>query len=142
MLAACPCAQHALEAFSDALRLELLPAEISVSLIKPAYVQTEIGKSQKAALRAKADPSGLYSDFLQSEAARLEKVFRWAPGPEVTTEGILEAITSPTPKTRYLMGTVGALPCWYAARLKWLFRDRAWDLVLLYTDTVDDLLGV
>jgi hypothetical protein len=40
------------------------------------------------------------------------------------------------------MGTAGALPGWYVARLKWLLPDRAWDLVLLYADAIDTLLGV
>eukprot|EP01043_Picozoa_sp_COSAG02_P071722 COSAG02_NODE_13222_length_1424_cov_1.200000_1_plen_241_part_00 len=138
--------KHALEAFSDAMRLELLPAEISVSLIKPAYVRTEIGSKATEAINADsvtaADPEGKYSDFLQTEKARLQKVFQLAPGPEVTTEGIVHAITSATPRTRYFMGSVGPLPCWYVARLKWLLPDRAWDLVLLYSETIDKLLGV
>ena len=133
--------KHALEAFSDALRLELLPAEISVSLIKPAYVKTEIGAKAEAALRADA-AEGKYSEFLEAEKARLQKVFRLAPGPEVTTEGIVHAITSATPRTRYFMGSAGPLPCWYVARLKWLLPDRAWDLVLLYSEAIDQLLSV
>lgn len=138
--------KHALEAFSDALRLELLPAEISVSLIKPAYVATEIGTKATAAINADeakaADSEGHYSDFLEAETARLAKVFKLAPGPEVTTKGIVHAVTSPQPRTRYFMGTAGSLPGWYVARLKWLLPDRAWDLVLLYADAIDALLGV
>jgi short-subunit dehydrogenase len=72
--------KHALEAFSDALRLELLPSDISVSLIKPAYVKTEIGDKAVATIDAVMLTDVIYGEFLSKETARLNKVFEGAPG--------------------------------------------------------------
>ena len=59
----------------------------------------------------------------------------------VTTEAIVHAITSPTPKTRYFMGSAGAMPGWYVARLKWLMPDRMWDLLTIHLEAIDAMMG-
>ena len=134
--------KHALEAFSDALRMELQPHDISVSLIKPGYVVTEIGAKALAGsdpeALARSNPAGhaLYKDFLELEAIRVKHVFELAPGPEVTTEVITHAITSRHPKTRYFVGAAGVLPGWVAARIKWLLPDRLWDLMIAYEEII------
>ena len=133
--------KHALEAMSDALRLELLPAQISVSLIKPGYIQTNIGGKADSHLRNAKAAGSDYTEFLEAEVARHKKVFSLAPGPAVTSAVILDAITSKYPKTRYFCGTAGALPGVLVAYLKWLLPDRAWDLLIIHQEAIDALLG-
>ena len=128
--------KHALEAFSDSLRLELLPVDISVSLIKPGYVKSAIGNKIADSLASNQGLKGheQYASLLQSEVTRLDTAFRLAPRPQVTTAAIVDAITSAYRKTRYLCGGAGVLPAWLVARIHWLLPNRVWDLGILYVD--------
>lgn len=128
--------KHALEAFSDSLRLELLPVDISVSLIKPGYVKSAFGNKMADSLASNQGLKGheQYASLLQSEVTRLDTAFRLAPRPQVTTAAIVDAITSAYRKTRYLCGGAGVLPAWLVARIHWLLPNRVWDLGILYVD--------
>lgn len=96
--------KHALEAISDALRHEVRPFGVRVSLIEPGMVRTEFGETA-AADRTTAGgdgPYGTYNDEI-AEAAR-----SWKDGPaaklacdaEDVAATILKAIRSPRPRYR------------------------------------------
>jgi NAD(P)-dependent dehydrogenase (short-subunit alcohol dehydrogenase family) len=101
--------KFALEALTDALRLELAPWGISVSIIEPGAVATPIW--EKAARTAEAilrsvppEAFVLYAEAieaLKSTAATAEKN---AVDPVNVARVVQHALTAPKPKTRYLVG--------------------------------------
>jgi NAD(P)-dependent dehydrogenase (short-subunit alcohol dehydrogenase family) len=117
--------KFALEAISDAMRLELYPFDVQVVLIEPGYIETNIKRtalelSSSYAGRAASSPyAGIY-----------QPVFTWAKtsnhsrtSPEDCARVVLSAIEDARPRTRYLV-TRGA-KAWILARR--LLSDRALD---------------
>ena len=102
--------KHALEAFSDALRREVRPWGIEVSLLEPGAIATEIW--QKGATDfdgiLRAPPPGLmekYGGLIQAlRKAAAHSAKRAAPT-EVVTRAVVHAFSASRPKTRYRMGT-------------------------------------
>ena len=130
--------KFAMESFSDALRREVDHFDISVSIIEPAYVKTNIFESSRQASKEIIDTQlsdkdrdtmkALYSNFVSEEkvSKRLNK-YDQASEPTVTSDVIVHAITSKNPQTRYVVATVGAIPAWVLTNLAWLLTDRALD---------------
>lgn len=118
--------KHALEAISDAMRLELEPFGVHVVLIKPGAINTEFGETEKEGLRKYAGADSPY-------ARPLEAFMRWhagfhptAPGPECVAEAIERALTDTPPRDRYHA----------PGRTAWLMRIRT----MLPTSVSDGLL--
>ena len=87
--------KHALEAISDALRHELRPFGVEVSLIQPGMVKTAFGNA--AAARRTAEADGAYADYneqVADTAANWQSgpMAKLACGPEDVAETILKAI--------------------------------------------------
>lgn len=93
--------KFALEAFSDGLRRELLPYGVSVSVIEPAYVQSDIhGKwNLKDAVLTKAKEVYPYLLSAEKEAQHLRCVEKAAPA-TVTSMAIHSALSDVYPQTR------------------------------------------
>lgn len=92
--------KHALEAVSDALRMELWNTGIKVVSINPGVIETNIHavtRSKTEALRN--------SRFAGAYRKYLEDVPRGLP-PGAVAEAIFDAVNSPNPKTRYVIGSV------------------------------------
>jgi NAD(P)-dependent dehydrogenase (short-subunit alcohol dehydrogenase family) len=106
-LGASSASKAALCAFNDALRVEVAPFGIAVSLIEPTPVATEIfAKAAEAADRSRdlfePDVRALYQPGV--EAVR-ESVAMGGTAPvEVVVEAIESALISRRPKTRYPVG--------------------------------------
>lgn len=101
--------KHALEAMTDALRLELLPWGIHVSIIEPGAIATPIwDKSNKdaAALEAAspADMNRLYAGAIAAVRNAVAEAARRAISPEAVVAAVVHALTAPRPRTRYLVG--------------------------------------
>lgn len=97
--------KFALEAMADALRVELAPDGIHVSLIRPGTIATPIWtKPQPLADTLSADALARYGKRLDSmrrfAAARAKNA---APVDSVA-DAIAHALTSRRPRTRYLVG--------------------------------------
>ena len=101
--------KHAMEAFSDALRRELRPWGIDVSLLEPGAIATEIW--QKGA----SEFDGIMSDpppGLVENYGGLVDALRMAAGnsaqhaspTEFVTRAVVHAFTARRPRTRYRMG--------------------------------------
>jgi short-subunit dehydrogenase len=100
--------KHALEAVSDALRMELWNTGIKVININPGVVETNIHVVTSAkveSLRGRGSGSGhATSRFAISYKKYLQDVSKGLPASAVTA-AILEAISSPNPKLRYIIGS-------------------------------------
>ena len=120
--------KFALEGLNDALRLELAPWDVGVSLIEPGSIDTGIWRKYEAYTDWLAgilpkEAQGLYGQALG--AAREAAKRRAASGapPEVGAGAVARALTSKRPKTRYLVGWDARL----GAALAKLVPDRALD---------------
>ena len=106
--------KFALEALTDALRMELRPWKMHVSLVEPGFIQTPIASKSLAAadeLRAQLPPEalelygaafGTVCDATQREAAKGSPT-------EFVVKAVVHALTARRPRTRYV---VGPQPAW------------------------------
>jgi len=97
--------KFALEALSDALRLELALFGIQVVLVEPGNIRTNFMATAQAhaqaILSAPDSPyHALYQRYVQVMTAMRER----EPGPEVVSGVVQQAIEAPNPKSRYLVG--------------------------------------
>jgi NAD(P)-dependent dehydrogenase (short-subunit alcohol dehydrogenase family) len=118
--------KHAVEAVSDALRLELYPFGIQVVLIEPGYIPTSMNRnagelSSAYAKGAEQSPyKTVYQGFLNSWS-KTTKAPQYTP--EDCARVILRAVEDDPPRARYPVtreAKIGML-------LRWLLSDRALD---------------
>jgi NAD(P)-dependent dehydrogenase (short-subunit alcohol dehydrogenase family) len=101
--------KFALEALTDALRLELAPWGISVSIIEPGAVATPIwekGMKNGAAMLAAAPPEALvlYAEALEAFKKTSEHAARNAADPLDVARAVEHALVAARPRTRYVIG--------------------------------------
>ena len=101
--------KHAVEALADALRRELRPWEMQVSLLEPGSIATEIwDKGTRGYTEVReAPPPGLfelYGPLLERLNEFARQAALDASPVEVVTRAVVHAFTAPTPRTRYCMG--------------------------------------
>lgn len=121
--------KYAIEAFSDALRVELSPQGVHVVLLQPAAIATPIwDKSQDGAedMIKDARPAfeERYGRFIGGIRKLAEEGKTTAADPKVVLDAVIHALESPKPKTRYVMGT-GAGQRKFLRMLPDRLRDRA-----------------
>ena len=117
--------KFALEALSDALRLELAPFGILVVLIEPGSIKTQFHATVEANARTIFANSGspyqsLYRQYEQVTA----DMRRQEAGPEAVSKIVQQAIDTSRPKARYLAG----FP--FSGKLVLHLGDFVWDLVV------------
>jgi len=112
--------KFALEAISDALRVELSPDRISVSLVEPGPIHTRFSTNCAGQGEEKLDTegsrfAGAYKQYFakRRDGGMSEDRFRLPP--EAVAEKILHALESPRPKVRYCV-TLPAYLGSFAAR--------------------------
>ncbi len=110
--------KFALEALTDSLRMELLPWNIPVSIIEPAYVTTPIWqKSLRAGERVAAmlppQAHELYGHAIASMDNIVSNIRKTALKSDVPADvvalAVEHALTAKRPRTRYLVGTAAVL---------------------------------
>lgn len=101
--------KFALEALTDALRLELAPWSISVSIVEPAAVATPIW--EKAAKTAEAmlealppEALVLYGEVIQAVRETSAHAEKHAIEPLEVARAVEHALMASRPRTRYLVG--------------------------------------
>ncbi len=93
--------KFAVEAITDSLRRELLLHDIKVILVQAGPVKTPIWKKS-----SQIDPELLkteYAPFLKQTERRIERTEKTAMPAEILAELIHKSLTTPKPKTRYLL---------------------------------------
>lgn len=94
--------KHALEAASDALRVEVARDGIKVVLIEPGGVKTHIWDEMEEELADRAGST--YETGYRRTRTLLRPVMPFMVGPEAVAKVIGEALTSGSPRARYLVG--------------------------------------
>ncbi len=125
--------KFALEAMSDALRLELAPWGIAVSLVEPGAIQSQIW--QRATMSATRTLGGVAPDSLALYAqplSRMQEVMAAAAARAIPAKAVAcvvaRALTASAPRSRYLVGKDAR----FRAALKWLLPDRVQDHLLAW----------
>jgi NAD(P)-dependent dehydrogenase (short-subunit alcohol dehydrogenase family) len=130
-LGAYSASKYALEAMSDALRLELQPWGIEVAIVEPGSIATPIwskGADTATALAARFPPAatGHYAAALDAVRQAATAAARRGIPPDTVATAVEHALTSDRPKTRYLVGTDAKI----RARLAAVVPDRVHDRLL------------
>lgn len=125
--------KYALEALTDALRMELQPWGIQVSIIEPGAIATPIWeKSGKTAEELESlvgdEAKALYSEAVIRIREAVAQSAQRAISPDVVVRAVHHALTAAHPKTRYLVGKDAKLRAWM---VKWL-PDRIQDTLLTW----------
>jgi NAD(P)-dependent dehydrogenase (short-subunit alcohol dehydrogenase family) len=123
--------KFALEALTDALRIELQPWGIAVSLIEPGSVTTPIWEKS----RAKADDMwdqlppeahNLYSSAVDAVRKKTKQLAESGCPVEAVAKTVAKALTAKKPKTRYIVG----LDAKINIRLAKMIPDRIFDKLI------------
>ena len=117
--------KHAVEAMSDALRVEVAPFGVHVSLIEPSIVGTGFVDQAVTSLE-RAAPGSLWHDAIQQTLAGRAAFSAVQITPEQVAEVIFSAATARRPKARYRVGFWASL----GLRIAALLPTRLTDAVL------------
>ncbi len=125
--------KHALEGYTDTLRLELGPTDIHVSLIEPGPVTSKIRINSREHFERWVDweNSALRNMYEKSLIPRLyknkDKKDPFEMGPEAVATKLIHAIESTRPKPRYYV----TKPTYFMGMLKRMLPTRALDWIIL-----------
>jgi NAD(P)-dependent dehydrogenase (short-subunit alcohol dehydrogenase family) len=138
MLGAHNASKHAMEAVSDTLRLEMMRFGVSVSIIEPGFINTPMLDSVSGGKQHQIWDSLLdygkndYAEDHQKFITVTEKLKSFAGEPEDVSCAVIHALTSPYPKTRYLVGCdAHAL-----SFIQWGYGDRLRDMMIKVVERI------
>lgn len=119
--------KYAVEALSDALRLEVAGFGIQVVLVEPGAIRTEFGSVASGGLTG-SGTDGPYASLRTAADAVTEQTYRSraAVGPDAVARTVKRAMESAHPHARYLI-TPGAR---VLVQTKRFGGDRVWDAVV------------
>ena len=119
--------KYAVEAFSDALRMETADFGIKVSLIEPGGIKTDWGFIAADHLEESAK-GGAYEKQADKAAEGMKKQYssNMMSDPKVISRAMSKAVNSRHPRPRYLIG-MGAKPLVFA---KTVLPTRAFDFIM------------
>ena len=121
--------KHAIEGFSDCLRIELAPLGIKVVIIEPGIIATEFGEVMSGPMLERSG-KGPYRALANATAKAVHDAYAKPGGASpasLVVDGIMQALTAKQPKTRYAMGKM-AKPMMFIRKY---FGDRFFDKALL-----------
>lgn len=97
--------KFAVEALSDALRIEAKPFGVDVVLIEPGGIGTDWGNIAADHLEQSSRDS-VYEEAAKNMATTFRKAYSasWMPSPKVVARAIAKAVKAKRPRTRYLVG--------------------------------------
>jgi short-subunit dehydrogenase len=121
--------KYAVEALSDALRMETRQFGINVVVVEPGSIRTEWGEIAAQSLK-ETSRTGAYSTLADGVATALgassQPDARMTSAPSVIGRTIVKIANARRPRTRYRVG-FGSAPTIF---LRWLLPDRAFDAVI------------
>jgi len=121
--------KHALEGWSDCLRLELQQFNINVVVLEPGAIATEFGDVLYEPM-LKVSGHGPYKQFANAVANATKAAYSKPNGASPTsviTDTILKIVNTNAPKTRYRVGKLAKPLVWIRTYL----GDRIFDKIML-----------
>lgn len=120
--------KHALEGWSDCLRLELKPFNINVVVLEPGIIRTEFGDVMLQSIR-KFSAKGAYAGLTEKLVGATQKMYDGGKGtqPAVIARTISKVVSARKPKTRYRVGLWAKPMVWMRVYL----GDRMFDKVVM-----------
>jgi len=127
--------KHALEALSDALRIELQHTGVRVSVIQPGAIATPIWHKTRKEVNGwestwSEESKALYLDGLNRVKHIATMSEENAAPPSLVAEAVIHALTAPNPKPRYLVGRDAKLRALLTAFLPDSLQDKLLTRVL------------
>lgn len=111
-LGICSASKFALEGYSEALRHEVRPFNITVSMTEAGFLRTPMMTNRQASANRIAEYDPWQKRALEAIRAYEDR----GPGPEVVARALLRMVSSTRPRLRYLVGRQAKS----VAALKWL----------------------
>ena len=119
--------KHAVEALSDALRMETAPFGIDVAVIEPGLIRTEWSGIAAKHLEETAEGSAYASQIKAvANSMRSESTNKRQSPPSVIADTVEKIVTARKPRTRYVVG-FAAKPL---VTLRHILPDRAFDRLI------------
>jgi len=118
--------KHALEGWSDVLRLEVEQFGIDVVIIEPGMIKTNIG-NYSARYFEKYSKNSEYENFYGSPDDKEENTFDSYSDPIVIAKVIDKAISAKNPKTRYSAGAYS----WILLKMRSILPDKWFDKLIV-----------
>ncbi len=122
--------KFAVEAVSDALRFEVEPFGVAVSVIEPNLIRgTRFDEHVGESMSRNTDEGGPYEGLRQSVVDQMRRCFtapRMASPPTAVAAAVDRALTDRRPKTRYLVSPSGR----FFVGSKLVMSDRQWDSII------------
>jgi len=102
--------KHALEAISDALRVEVAPFGVRVVLVEPGPIETKFGDRARAEVTPLLHKPGPYQGFYAEAERAMDTDFKRGARPaSAVASTILRAIQARKPRTRYAVTAMAKL---------------------------------
>ncbi|HZG13809.1 MAG TPA: SDR family oxidoreductase [Candidatus Bathyarchaeia archaeon] len=122
--------KHAVEGFSEALRLEMLPHNVYVCMIEPDSYKTDIWQKSRDQIRL--TPDSPYAEQMRALNDQVDRIIEQAPPPDEVIERIIQIAKHPAPKLRYPVGrNIRATLFWkHLLPWSWLEKLILWNLRL------------
>jgi NAD(P)-dependent dehydrogenase (short-subunit alcohol dehydrogenase family) len=111
--------KFALEGYTEALRMEVKPFHIRVSLTEAGFLKTPMMDKRQAS----AAPLKEYDPWRQRAFNAIRDLELKAPGPELVAETLLKIISTETPRLRYLIGSQAK----FTSLLKWYLPEGLYE---------------
>lgn len=118
--------KHALEAISDALRVEVAPFGVKVIVIEPGPVSTDFFRVARETAMAVTTPMGPYRNTLDAMEDMASSITNTAWTPEQVATQILKAMTDAKPAPRYTAFRGGKLGLGLLRVMPTALADRLW----------------
>ncbi len=123
--------KHALEAITDALRIELRPWKMEVSIIEPGSIKTPIWEKADATADRLEQQLPTVARALYGAAVKTMREFAAVTAergiaPDQVAKAVEHALTAPRPKTRYIVG----MDAHIQAALRVIVPDRILDSLI------------
>jgi short-subunit dehydrogenase len=120
--------KHAVEGWSDCLRLEVSQFGIDVVVIEPGMIRTNFGAVVGSAMQKYIKGSAYYS-MIEPYIKMMEdpKMEKMGTDPSVLAKEIVKAVNAKKPKTRYVKGQMARLLLF----IRKYFGDRVFDKLIM-----------
>jgi short-subunit dehydrogenase len=109
MMGAYHASKYAVEALSDAMRIELAPLGIQVVLIEPGPIRTEFLDRMNQTANAYRHEGAAYAEVFDRAERIEQRAMAMAPGPRPVARAMQRAIESRRPSARYVAPASNAI---------------------------------